>query len=196
VSADAVTENANEGSADKVISTIDYTLGANVERLMLYGSAAINGTGNALANVMYGNEAANMIDGAGGSDTLFGHGGNDTLIGGAGRDTLVGGAGNDKFVFDDGDFGGATHSTADRITDFASGDKIDLSAVDANTLVAGDQGFSFIGTGAFTHTAGELRYEQVSGSTYVSGDTNGDGIADFMIKLDGLHALAGTDFLV
>jgi hypothetical protein len=91
--------------------------------------------------------------------------------------------------------GGATRGTADRITDFTSGqDKLDLAAVDANTLLGGDQAFAFVGTAAFSSTAGELRYEQVSGNTYVSGDTNGDGIADFMIALDGLHTLVGTDF--
>ena len=86
-------------------------------------------------------------------------------------------------------------SVTDFITDFTSGqDKIDLSQVDANTLVGGDQAFTFIGSGAFTGVAGQLHYEQISGSTYVSGDTNGDGIADFMIKLDGLHTMTGTDF--
>jgi len=95
----------------------------------------------------------------------------------------------------DGDFGGATTTTADEIIDFASGaDKIDLSAVDANTLLAGDQAFSFIGTSAFSDTAGELRYEQISGNTYITGDTNGDGIADFMIKVDGAHVFVVGDF--
>ena len=110
---------------------------------------------------------------------------------------MSGGAGNDSFKFAGGDFGGATRAAADRIIDFTTGqDKLDLSAVDANALLASDQTFSFIGSGAFTNTAGELRYEQVSGNTYVSGDTNGDGIADFMIKLDGLHALATSDLIL
>jgi len=193
---DVVTENPGEGTADKVISTITYTIGTNIERLMLYGAAAINGTGNSVDNVMYGNEADNVITGLAGNDTIFAHGGNDTLVGGTGRDTMVGGTGNDTFVFDDGDFGGATTSTADRITDFTSGqDKIDLSAVDANTLVGGDQAFTFIGTSAFGNVAGQLRYEQISGNTYIEGDLNGDGIADFMIRADGLHAFVGTDLV-
>ena len=102
---------------------------------------------------------------------------------------MTGGAGNDLFVFGDGDFGGTTTATADEIVDFTSGqDTIDLTAVDANSLIAGDQAFAFIGTAAFGSSAGELRYEQISG------DTNGDGIADFMIKVDGSHTFTSVDF--
>jgi Ca2+-binding RTX toxin-like protein len=117
------------------------------------------------------------------------------LIGGAGTDHMTGGAGNDMFAFANGDFGGATTATADEIVDFTSGqDTIDLSAVDANSLLGGDQAFAFIGTAAFSNTAGELRYEQLSGNTYLTGDTNGDGIADFMVKVDGSHVFTGGDF--
>ena len=187
---DMVIENANEGS-DTVVSSIGYTLGANVERLVLSGSAGIAGTGNGLDNKITGNAGDNVIDGGSGNDTLVGGGGADTLIGGAGKDTMTGGAGNDLFVFHDGDLG------SDRITDFTSGqDRIDLSAVDANSLLGGAQGFSFIGSSAFSHTAGELHYEQTGGSTYLSGDTNGDGIADFVIQLDGLHTLASSDLVL
>jgi hypothetical protein len=98
-------------------------------------------------------------------------------------------------VFANGDFGGATAGTADEIVDFTSGqDNIDLSAVDANSLLGGDQAFAFIGTAAFTNTAGELRYEEINGNTYLTGDTNGDGIADFMVKVDGSHVFTGSDF--
>jgi Ca2+-binding RTX toxin-like protein len=191
---DSVTENPGEGT-DIVNASIDYTLGANVEKLVLTGSSAIDGTGNALVNVIRGNEAANTLSGLAGNDTLYGNGGNDTLIGGAGTDHMTGGAGNDTFVFATGDFGGATTTSADEIVDFTGGqDKIDLSQVDANSLAGGDQAFAFIGTAAFSNTAGELRYEQISGATYLTGDTNGDGIADFMIKVDGLHAMVATDF--
>ncbi len=98
-------------------------------------------------------------------------------------------------MFGDGDFAA---SSADRILDFrqAEDDRIHLSTIDADATLGGDQGFAFIGTGDFTGTAGELRYEQVDGSTYVQGDTNGDGVADFMIRLDGLHTLEAGDFLI
>ncbi len=60
---------------------------------------------------------------------------------------MTGGAGNDMFVFANGDFGGTTTATADEIVDFTSGqDTIDLSQVDANSLLGGDQAFAFVGT--------------------------------------------------
>ena len=79
---DSVTENAGEGT-DTVRSAVSFTLPANVENLVLTGSAHIDGTGNALANQIFGNS------------------GNNTLDGGAGADTLVGGAGNDVYLVDD-----------------------------------------------------------------------------------------------
>lgn len=192
---DVVTENAGEG-LDTVKAGVDWTLGANQEQLNLTGSAAIDASGNELANVIRGNGGGNQIDGAAGNDTIFGNSGNDTLIGGAARDTLVGGAGDDIFLFRDGDFGGATTGTADRIADFADGDTIDLSLVDANGTLAGDQAFAFIGTDAFTGAAGQLRFEQIGDSTFAQGDVDGDGTADFMIRLNGLHTLEASDLLI
>lgn len=102
---DVVTENAGEGS-DTVISSIAWTLGANLENLTLSGSSAIAGTGNAADNIIVGNAAANVLWGRAGNDTLRGYGGADTLNGeegddfldgGSGNDTLVGGAGNDTY---------------------------------------------------------------------------------------------------
>ena len=62
-----------------------------IENLTLTGTAAINGTGNALDNVITGNDGNNVLTGLAGADTLFGAAGNDKLIGGAGGDTLNGG---------------------------------------------------------------------------------------------------------
>jgi Ca2+-binding RTX toxin-like protein len=91
---DAVNELA-AGGIDTVRSAIAYTLGANLENLALTGTAAINGTGNALDNVINGNSAANVIDGMAGNDKVFGGAGNDTVRGGDGNDQVHGDEGND-----------------------------------------------------------------------------------------------------
>ena len=194
---DTVVELAAEG-IDRVNSTLSWTLGDNVEYLVLVGSANIDGTGNGLANVIRGNAGENRLLGEGGADQLRGGAGNDWIEGGAGRDRMFGGRDADTFVFRDGDFAGLTRTTCDTINDFrqVQGDRIDLQAVDANRLEDGDQAFAFIGTAAFNNVAGELRYEIVSGHTYVSGDTNGDGVGDFMFRVAGSHALIDGDFLI
>jgi VCBS repeat-containing protein len=96
---DLVIENVGEGS-DLVQSSITYTLTDNVENLTLTGTAGINGTGNALDNVINGNTGANILSGLDGNDTLNGNSGNDTLDGGLGADIMTGGAGNDTYVVD------------------------------------------------------------------------------------------------
>jgi VCBS repeat-containing protein len=105
-SGDMVAENSNEG-IDQVKSSITHTLGSNVEALMLTGSAAINGTGNAGDNLVQGNSGKNTLKGGSGMDILQGGGGVDTLTdtvgnnlldGGAGNDIITGGAGNDFIV--------------------------------------------------------------------------------------------------
>ncbi|MGF9759574.1 VCBS domain-containing protein [Microvirga sp. 0TCS3.31] len=85
---DVVVENANEGT-DHVFASAKHTLGANVENLTLTGSAAINGYGNELNNVLTGNAGANNLEGFGGADTLSGGGGADTLQGGDGNDVYI-----------------------------------------------------------------------------------------------------------
>ena len=104
---------------------------------------------------------------------------------------MEGGTGADTFVF-------ATKTDtklgfADRITDFdASADFIDLSLFDANTKLADDQAFSWIGSAVFTKSAGQLRYQVIDGSAHIFGDMNGDAKADFEIVLDDVLSLPGT----
>jgi Ca2+-binding RTX toxin-like protein len=153
------------------------------------------GTGN---DKIGGGLGDDTLTGGAGNDAVAGGEGNDTISGGAGRDAVAGGLGADTFVFTDGDFATATRKGADLVLDFshAQGDHIDLSGVDANTALDGDQAFSFIGTAAFTSMAGELRYEVIKDHTFVSGDTNGDGVADFVIRLDHVQTLDATDFVL
>jgi Ca2+-binding RTX toxin-like protein len=77
---DKVTELAGGGINDIVFSTVAYTLGNEVENLQLFGVANVNGTGNALGNVLSGNGGNNVLDGKAGADTMNGNGGSDTMI--------------------------------------------------------------------------------------------------------------------
>jgi Ca2+-binding RTX toxin-like protein len=97
---DVVTEYAQEG-IDTVDAVINYTLGDDVENLVLTGGSGLSGTGNDLDNVIMGNDSDNLLSGGGGEDSLEGMGGADTLDGGTGADTLIGGQGFDIFIVDD-----------------------------------------------------------------------------------------------
>jgi Ca2+-binding RTX toxin-like protein len=156
-------------------------------------------------DLLYGGDDNDILSGAAGTDRLYGEAGDDTLDGGlhhdvldggVGIDMLTGGGDYDRFVFDTGDTS-SVRANADHILDFshAQGDLIDLHSIDAVFGTAGNQAFNFIGTAAFG-AAGDLRYEQQGGITYVEGDTNGDGIADFSIALDGTITLSTGDFVL
>ena len=81
------------------------------------------------------------------------------------------------------------------ITDFRRGaDQIDLSAIDADEGTAGDQAFTWVGNAGFTGSAGELSYAIAQKTTIVSGDIDGDGLADFSLRLSGKVELEATDF--
>jgi Ca2+-binding RTX toxin-like protein len=99
---DVITESAGEGT-DVFRSALTRILPANVEQLVLTGSANVNGTGNADANVITGNTGNNSLSGGAGSDTLFGGQGNDSLLGGVDADSMVGGAGDDNYTVSQGD---------------------------------------------------------------------------------------------
>jgi Ca2+-binding RTX toxin-like protein len=132
------------------------------------------------------------ITGNSSNNTLSGTSGNDVINGNGGKDTLWGGSGNDTFLFDT-----ASEANGDTVRDFVHGaDKINLSGIDANTRAYGDQAFTFIGTQGFHKVAGELKAYQLSGNTYLAGDVNGDGYADFTIKALGAHTFANADFVL
>ncbi len=94
------TESDTSGT-DTVLSSVTHALGSGVENLTLTGSAASNGTGNALDNTITGNGAANSLSGGDGNDKLFGGDGDDVLQPGAGSDIVDGGAGSDLLSYAD-----------------------------------------------------------------------------------------------
>jgi Ca2+-binding RTX toxin-like protein len=184
--------NVDDGGKDTVRSYVNYTIGDFIENLALLNSidpekktANLKGTGNALDNRITGNEADNKLFGLGGEDIIRGGAGNDKIRGGLGTDTLAGNAGADTFYFNTGDTA-ASRAHADTIRDFhlKQGDLINLHAMDANEDKNGNQNFKFIDNDAFSHHAGELRFEKTGHGTTIMGDTDGDGKADFTIHLD------------
>lgn len=147
-------------------------------------------------NKLFGEEGDDILQTGRGADRLDGGAGNDRLMGGAGQDTLIGGAGKDLFIFADGD-SSASRLKADLIVDFSQDekDKIDLARMDAIVGTADvDDSFTFIGSDKFSGTAGELRFAQLDGQTFVTGDTDGDGKGDFQIELNGEIDLTIKDF--
>ena len=175
----------------------DQLSGGSGDDDLIGGDGNDNLSGGSGSDYLEGDAGADILLGGAGRDFLYGDGGNDKVRGGAGTDDLYGGTGADRFVFDDHEFGGMSRSTADYIGDFnhSEGDRIDLHLVDA---VAGgaDNAFDFIGSHGFTGVAGQLRYFLSDGDTFVQGDTNGDGLADFLIFLDGSHSLVAGDFVL
>jgi hypothetical protein len=117
------TPGSDDGGTDTVKSTLSFALGSFLEKLVLTGSAASDGTGNGLANNMKGNDAANHLFGGAGVDSLYGYGGDDILTGGLGKDYYYGGAGADTFVFDRIESG-----IYDRVNDYESADRIAINA--------------------------------------------------------------------
>ncbi|HYW16186.1 MAG TPA: M10 family metallopeptidase C-terminal domain-containing protein, partial [Allosphingosinicella sp.] len=142
-------------------------------------------------------EADGMLSLFGGkaSDTLKGGGLADVLFGNLGADQLAGNGGADVFRYNDS--AESTAGSMDQILDFAAGvDKVDLSRIDADSNVAGNQAFSWIGSNAFSGTAGELRAYQDGANWFAEGDTNGDAVADLVIQLNVVGGpLSQGDFL-
>ncbi len=157
-------------------------------------------------DLIYGGAGNDKLVGGAGVDSLAGDAGNDVLDGGAdgdqlrggaGKDFLAGGSGGDTFIFASVSESLAGVSTRDVVSDFQIGDRFDISAIDgSSTTAAVNDQFSWIGMNAFTKVAGQLRFGFSDGNTIVSGDVNGDGVADLQIQLTGHHQLLDLDFVL
>lgn len=152
----------------------------------LYGMAGFD--------TLLGGEGNDRLFGGSDNDNLKGGAGNDTLVGGLGIDQLFGGAGSDRFVFNGAVEGNPVNGQRDSIYDFkrSEGDKIDLSAIDANGGVAGNGVFHYIGAHDFTGVRGELRYI----NNALLGDLNGDKVADFGVRVLSSTFLSKGDLIL
>lgn len=137
-----------------------------------------------------------FLVGGAGDDILRGGRGDDAFIGGGGADRLAGSMGEDRFIYTAISDSGPSAQARDQIADFATGDLIVLSAIDADASTLANDAFNFVGTAAFSNTAGELRRFSEGGDTIVEGDVNGDGLADFQIAVAGGPMLSAGDFLL
>lgn len=183
--ADRVIEAANAGR-DTVLSSVTYSLAANVENLTLTGTDRIGGTGNELANVMLGNAAMNSLNGGSGADVLDGK---------LASDTLIGGAGNDSFVFSTA----LGANNIDRILDFGDGkDVIVLSSGIFTGLTPGmleESQFKDLAKGS-VDLDDRILYDQATGKLYFDADGAGKGKAVQFAELDNHAGLDFTDFFI
>ncbi|HJR21212.1 MAG TPA: calcium-binding protein, partial [Dongiaceae bacterium] len=171
---DIVSEGLNQG-IDSVVSTVSFTLAANLEQLFLNGDADINGTGNAIRNVIAGNDGRNRLDGGAGNDDIDGRAGNDTLIGGTGNDFLEGGQGvdimsgglgRDVFVYEIENVTELANLGGDIINGFQHGqDRINLSDLFNDLGLNGVDAFG----------GGFLKIDVVGNNTNILFDQNGGG---------------------
>jgi Ca2+-binding RTX toxin-like protein len=209
-------ENAIGGSGDDMLigngldnmldgSAGNDTVESNSGRNTFYGSSGNDQiTGGTGADTIYGGSGNDEITGGGGNDALFGGRGNDEIdggigtddiTGGLGLDTMTGGVDEDTFIFNA--ISDSRANNADIIIDFDTGtDLIDLSMIDANLSLGGDQAFTFNAGGAPTSTVGEIWATVSSGDTIIFVDQNGDGIADMGITLEDTTGIDAGDFIL
>ncbi|MCW0180694.1 MAG: calcium-binding protein [Zavarzinia sp.] len=183
---DLIVEVAGEGS-DRVVSTAGlYTLGENIEVLIL-GDGAVLGTGNSGNNTIRGNADSNALSGAAGNDTLQGMAGDDNLIGGAGADRLYGGAGADLFTFNGPSDG------VDRICDWEDGDRFEIDVNAFGLSVA--SGLNVVnGTSASVLTEDSVFYNTATGRLYAY-DADTDSLTQFVaFTASKPLSLDSTDF--
>lgn len=204
------------GAGDDVISGMqgrDLIQGDAGHDLLMGGygyDRLVGGLGN---DSLYGDEGNDVLSGMQNRDFLFGGTGDDRLSGGFGQDRLNGGAGadtlqggigadrldgglddsRDVFVFASVD-DSAEDGPRDTILNFVSGiDKIDLSDIDVNAEVEGDQDFTFGDTTPGNHA---VWLESTTGGVIVKADVTGDGLADLSIRVANVTGLVATDFLL
>ncbi|HZX26398.1 MAG TPA: choice-of-anchor L domain-containing protein [Telluria sp.] len=190
------TSKTDAGGTDTVEASVSWTLGNYVENLVLTGTAALNGSGNALANSLTGNGAANALSGLAGNDILDGGAGNDLLNGGAGSDALTGGSGADVFRFDS-----APGVGVDTLVDFAGGvDSIQLENAVFKKLTAPGALSAANFRASADGTAGDANdyvlYNTSSGALLYDADGSGKGAAIQIATLVGHPDLAAADLIV
>ncbi|MEO7239950.1 MAG: calcium-binding protein, partial [Sphingomicrobium sp.] len=195
VVSEQVAPGVDAGGVDIVKSSVTATLGQFFENLTLTGSAAIDGSGNDLANKLVGNTGSNALHGGNGNDTIGGGAGNDVLWGEAGLDTLTGGTGADTFMLF-----APVAGNQDKVVDFTrtQGDKIGLVGSDFG-LSAGALDASHLSTtGVVTSAAGvgQLVYNPSTKVLMWDADGSGGAAGITLATFGSGVTLTASDFIV
>lgn len=207
-------QSVNQVGADVVVTlsatdkiTFSGASVSTVQAALQFGTGSGDGGGGTLGTTITGTNGNDVLNGTTGDDVIMGLGGydvinggagNDRIYGGASGDNLTGGAGADVFVYTstaEGPPYGLMYYEFDTITDWQSIDKIDLSAIDLNPALAGQQSFHFAGIGAGgldvpDHSPGALYINKLDGYVWISGYVDGDVYPDFDIEIYGPDALS------
>jgi len=149
--------------------------------------------GDGAPNLLQGAAGNDILEGGRGRDNLVGEAGDDTLTGGPGTDTLDGGTGADTIIFLELD-----SDNRDVIKGFELGlDRIDLSALDADSGLAGNQEFLFIGTASFTaDAAGQLRYTLLGNTLILEASIDEDADVEFSLIIEGISAISVAELIL
>ncbi|HEX8256503.1 MAG TPA: SGNH/GDSL hydrolase family protein [Allosphingosinicella sp.] len=190
---DVVVEAA-DGGRDVVSSAVSYSLGDNVEDLVLTGAGHTAGTGNSLGNRMSGNGGGNVLKGEAGGDTLRGMDGADDLYGGDANDVLEGGAGADRFHFD---AALNARSNVDRILDFSSADDTIMldTAIFGNVPESGALSEAAFRQGNAARDADDrIVYNEATGNLYYDADGAGGAAMVLFARVAAGTTLDHLDF--
>jgi hypothetical protein len=187
------TVTATDGAGHSFTET--YHVGVGSTGTDLAGAFTVT-TGT---DVDFGLNGQDVILGGAGDDALVGGQNSDQITGGIGADQLIGGQQGDLFIYTA--VNESTVASHDTIFDFeeaGAGDQIDLHLIDANLGVANDQAFAFVAaqTNAVVNNSVTWFQDAAHNQTVIQADNNGDGIADVMIVLTGIHTLNSGDFVL
>lgn len=175
------------------VKTVQVTGGAGSDRIP--DGSVENLIGGSASDRLTGSAGGNRIEGGKGNDIINGLSGPDTLVGGPGKDIIDCGAEPSNNI-DTVVYSLASDSPVgtgrDEILNLKAGDKINLSAIDANTAVSGDQAFLF---NSKTPRANSIWYTNIGADIIVKGSVNGKTAANFEILVKGRTSLAATDFI-
>jgi Ca2+-binding RTX toxin-like protein len=191
---DQTAESGEGGGIDMVRAGVNWTLDSNIENLTLTGTAALQGTGNALSNLIIGNAAANVIDGRGGDDTMQGGGGNDVYFVDSSADVVTESAG-----------GGI--DTVFSVADYTLGAEVENLTFDGSVVTIGNRsGTGNLLANVLTGAQGNDSLVGLAGNDTLDGGTGDDtlvgGLGDDTFIVDSAldvvqeNALEGTDTVV